>query len=161
MTNARQAEHEWLDALVGEWTVEVEMMMGPDKPTEKTWGTESVRSLGGLWTVGEGTMDAPGGGTATNLMTLGYDPQKQRFVGTFVASIMTFLWVYEGSLDAEKRTLTLDTTGPNMMEPGNKMMKFQDIIEIVGPDERILRSRAFGNDGKWVQFMEARYRRKK
>ena len=32
--------------------------------------------------------------------TLGYDPAKKKYVGTFIASVMTHLWIYSGSLDA-------------------------------------------------------------
>ena len=49
-----QSEHEWLQQLVGEWTFEAESSMCADRPTIKTTGTECVRSLGGLWTIGEG-----------------------------------------------------------------------------------------------------------
>src|SRR6185295_16595790 len=82
-----QQEHKWLQRLVGEWTYEHEASMGPDQPPMKGTGTESVRSIGGLWTVGEGEM--PDGSPATTIMTLGYDPQSKRFVGTFIGSMMT------------------------------------------------------------------------
>ena len=96
-----QTEHQWLSKLVGEWTYESECSMGPDQPQMKSGGREVVRSLGGLWTVGEGQGAMPGGGTFDTIMTLGYDPQTKRFVGTFVVSIMTHLWLYSrGSLDA-------------------------------------------------------------
>jgi hypothetical protein len=65
-----QKEHEWLHRLVGEWTFEGECMMGPDQPPATSAGTESVRSIGGLWTVGEGEGDMPGGGPMTSIMTL-------------------------------------------------------------------------------------------
>jgi hypothetical protein len=42
----------------------------------------------------------PCAGPATTMMTLGYDPPKRRFVGTFNDSMMTHLWVYDGALDA-------------------------------------------------------------
>lgn len=47
----------------------------------------------------------------TTIMTIGYDPHRQRFVGTFVASMMTHLWMYEGALDDGERVLTLETEG--------------------------------------------------
>ena len=54
------AEHYWLQKLVGEWTSESECVMGPDQPPMKATGKETVRSVGGLWTIGEGTMgDVP------------------------------------------------------------------------------------------------------
>ena len=59
----------------------------------------------------------PGCGPSTTIMTLGYDPQKERFVGTFVASMMTHMWHYNGSLDAAEKVLTLDTEGPEHERP--------------------------------------------
>ena len=61
----RTKEHEWLAKLVGDWTFETEAVMGPGQPPVKGTGTERVRSLGGLWIVGEGSGEMPGdGGTA-------------------------------------------------------------------------------------------------
>jgi Protein of unknown function (DUF1579) len=151
-------EHLWLQKLNGDWTFEGECNMGPDQPPHKSTGTQTVRSLDGLWSVGEGKGEAPDGSKVTSIITLGYDPQKKRFVGTFIASCMTHLWQYEGTLDGN--VLTLDCEGPSFSEDG-KMAKYQDIFEIVDDDHWILRSRLLGEDGKWTDFMEARYRRKK
>lgn len=155
-----QQEHQWLQQLVGEWTFETEANMGPDKPAEKYAGTESARSLGGLWVLGEGQGATPNGGRTTTLMSLGYDPTKKRYVGTFLGSMMTHLWHYEGSLDASGKVLTLDTEGPSFTAPG-ATTKYQDIIEIKSPDHRTLSSQALGEDGKWHKFMTAHYRRTK
>src|SRR5262245_8931413 len=107
-----QKEHQWLDKLVGEWTSQAEMSMGPDQPPQTFKGTDSVRSLGGFWVMCEGRGEMPGGGTATTMMTLGYDPVKQRYVGTFIGSMMAHMWVYEGTVDTGGMVLTLDTVGP-------------------------------------------------
>src|SRR5690606_38908027 len=103
-----QKEHQWLQKLVGEWTAEMETSMEAGKPPETFAGTETVRSMGGIWVLCENNSPMPGGSTATTLMTLGYDPQKGGYVGTFIGSMMTYLWVYDGSLDAEERVLTLN-----------------------------------------------------
>ena len=63
-----QKEHRWLEQLVGEWTYEVESTMGPGQPPMKAEGTETVRSLGGLWTLAEGHGDMPGCGPSTTVM---------------------------------------------------------------------------------------------
>jgi hypothetical protein len=152
-----QREHGWLDKLIGEWAGETECSMGPDQPASKSRGTEVVRSLGGLWIVAEGEGEMPGGGTAKSVMTLGYDPQGRRYVGTFIASVMTHLWVYNGSLDAAERVLTLDTEGPDFSR--REMAKYKDVIEFVDDDHRVLTSQALGDDGNWHQFMTAHYRR--
>ncbi len=155
-----QAEHQWLQQLVGEWTFDGEATMEPGKPPEKFKGTESVRSLGGLWILAEGQGEMPGGGPATTLMTLGYDPQKKRYVGSFVGSMATNLWVYNGALDAAERVLTLDTEGPSPAAEG-KIAKFQDVIELKSDDHRVLTSRMLGDGGQWRQFMTIDFRRKK
>jgi hypothetical protein len=158
MKTEPQKEHEWLQKLVGEWTYEVEAAMEPGKPPEHFKGTESARSLGGLWIVAAGEGEMPGGGIATTLMTLGYDPQKKRYVGAWIGSMMTHMWMYEGELDAAERVLTLDTEGPGMT--GGKMEKFKDVIEIKSDDHRVLTSHMLGDDGTWYGFMKASYHRK-
>jgi hypothetical protein len=93
-------------------------------------------------------------------MTLGYDPQKKRYVGTWIGSMMTHLWVYDGALEAAERVLTLDTEGPDMAAAG-KLAKYQDVIEFKSPNHRVLTSHVLGDDGTWHEFMTAHYERKK
>lgn len=155
-----QKQHEWLTRLVGKWRVEGEANMGPDQPPEEFESTETVRSIGGLWTMSEQHGTMPGGAQMIMIATLGYDPSKGRYVGTFIASMMTQLWVYEGTLDAAQKALTLDTEGPNMMA-GGKMAKFRDIIAFQDDDHRTLTSQMQTDDGEWVQVMFARYERVK
>jgi len=155
-----QKEHHWLQKLVGEWSYEHECPPGPGKPPEKFRGTETVRPLGDLWVLCDGRGEMPGGGTATTLMTLGYDPAKKRFVGTFIGSMMTHLWIYDGELDAAGKVLTLDTVGPSFDTEG-KIIDYKDVIEFKSDDERTLSSHMQGDDGKWTSFMTATYRRKK
>lgn len=155
-----QMEHQWLHKLVGEWTFEGECNMGPDQPAMKNTGKETVRSLGGLWTIGEGEGEMPSGGVMQSIMTLGYDPQMKQFVGTFIAGCMTRLWPYNGSLDAEKKVLTLDSEGPSFAGDGT-MAKYQDIIEFLNDDLRTLSSQYLSPEGTWIPFMKAHYRRVK
>jgi hypothetical protein len=155
-----QKEHLWLQQLVGEWTAEMDCAMGPDQPRQKSHGSERVRSLGGLWTLGEGTGEMPDGGVGHTLMTLGFDPVKGRFVGTFVGSMMTHLWPYEGSLDESGTVLTLDSEGPSMAGDGT-ISPYRDVITIVDADHRILSSHVPDGNGGWTEFMTAHYRRKR
>ncbi|MBE9159553.1 DUF1579 domain-containing protein [Nodosilinea sp. LEGE 06152] len=150
-------EHQWLQQLVGEWTHEIEGITEPDRPLEKSTGTESVKSLGDLWVVAEGQGEMCGT-MATTIMTLGYNPQKQRFVGTWVGSIMPHLWVYDGELDAAERVLTLHSEGPAMNGEA-EMSQYKDVIEFKHPDHRVLTSFYLTSDGEWQQFMTANYHR--
>ncbi len=151
-----QQEHRWLQQLVGEWTFEGEAI-GPDQQAMRQTGTERVRSLGDLWIVAEGEGDMPGGGPATWMMTLGYDPQQERYLGTWVGSMMTHLWVYEGQLDETGKTLPLEAEGPGMT-PGSTA-RYRDVIELVSDDHRTLTSYVLGDDGQWHRFMTVDYRR--
>jgi hypothetical protein len=155
---APQKEHEWLKQLEGEWITEAEAVVGPGQPPIKIKGTEVVRSLGGYWTVGEFKTDFMGT-TITGIQTLGYDAQKKKYVGTWVASVDGHLWKYEGTLDAAGKVLTLNTEGPNMEAQG-KMTKMKDVIEIKDKDHKVLTSFMLNDDGKWVQFYTSNARRK-
>jgi len=156
-----QKEHHWLQKLVGEWTCETEMVAEPGKPPSKSESVESVRSLGGLWILGESHFKMPSGSLGTAILTLGYDPQKKCYLGTWIGSMMTHMWVYaNGSLDATGKILTLNSEGPSMADQ-TKMSWYQDVIEFVDDDYRTLTSQVQGEDGKWTKFMTAHYRRKK
>jgi len=143
-----QKEHEWLQQLVGEWTWE----------SDKERGTEIVRSLGGIWIVGEGRGNAPDGTPSTSIMTLGYSPERNKYVGTFVASMMTDLWLYEGFIDRNDNTLVLDTEGPSFIDPSRRA-KYKDTIQIIDADNRVMTSSYQGESGSWNEFMTMRYRR--
>lgn len=150
-------QHEWLQQLVGEWTVTSKMTMESDgEPMEMT---EKVRSIGGLWIQGEGT--ATFGDTKfTSVLTLGYDARQKAFVGTWIDTMQTHLWVYRGSLDDSKKVLTLEAEGPLMSDP-TQTAKYRDAIEIKSPDHRVLTSSIQGEDGEWTTYMRADYHRKK
>ena len=161
MAPAAQREHEWLHRFVGDWQWEGQCDMGPDQPPFRTAGTERVRSIGGLWIVCEGESELPDGGLMTSIMTIGYDPQKKHFVGSFIASMMTHLWIYDhGALDDDQRVLTLHAEGPNMSPAATKpMAEYRDVIEMGSDEHRVLKSYMLGDDGQWTHFMETHYRR--
>lgn len=152
------AMHRWLQQLLGDWTCTSAGDACPGEPPHESTGTEHVRPLGDLWVLCEGTGTMPGGGDARMLMTLGYDPEKSVFRGTWVGSMMTHMFVYEGTLDADQKVLTLETTGPSFQGDG-KVVRYRDVITLVGPNERTLTSFGHQPDGSWKQFMSATYRR--
>lgn len=152
-------EHDWLAKLVGEWTFEQECRMGPDDPPFTMGGTQTTQAVGPLWILGEMLAPGPDGEVGRSLITLGYDPARGRFVGTFVASCMTHLWIYDGALDADRRVLILDAEGPSFSGDGS-MAAFQDIFEWIDADHYTLSSRYRSPDGTWVSFMSGMYTRK-
>ena len=147
-----EARHPWLERLVGDWTFE--------SPAADYRGRERVRSLGGVWVVCEATGEMPGAGRQTTLMTLGYDAEKGRFVGTVVGSMMSWIWSYDGELEPDGERLRLETEGPSYEDDGT-ITRHVDVIEMIGEDERILRSTYLAADGEWREVMTTHYRRER
>lgn len=157
MNNEPQDEHRWLHRLVGEWEGEGEMP-GPPGEAPTTWrSVQSVRKIGELWIQCEARSETDGG-TDIMQITLGYDPALGRYVGVFAGSMMSKMWIYEGRVEADGRTLTLDTEGPDF-GGGEQTRKYQDIVELIDDDHHELRSRMLGEDGQWRPVMAVRYRR--
>lgn len=154
-----QQEHQWLEQLAGEWNAVMECSMGPDQPPMKAEAIQSSKMIGGRWlaATGQGEMM---GTPMTSVLTLGFDPAKKKYVGTFISSCGNQLWTYEGQLSDDGKKLVLDTEGPNMMNPGTTS-KYQETIEVKDKDHYVFTSSIEGPDGKMVQFMTADYTRKK
>lgn len=154
-----EKEHQWLKQFVGQWESESESMAGPGQPPMKCKGTMSSRMLGQFWVVSDFTGNM-GDFTMSAIQTIGYDPAKQRYVGTWVDSVMNHMWRYEGSVDGSGKILTLEAEGPNFMANG-KLTKFRDAYEFKSKDHIVATSSMQLDDGKWVTFMTGDLRRKK
>jgi len=151
-----QKEHKFLEQFVGEWETEINM---PGKGAVKANGIEIARMLGGFWVVGDGKSELMGM-PFTSVLTLGYDPQKKKYVGTWVDSVSSYLWKYEGTLDSTGKILTLDTEGPCPLRPG-ELVKFKEVTEFKSKDHRIFKSSILGEDGKWTTMVTVESKRKK
>jgi hypothetical protein len=152
-------EHEWLKQFVGTWESDAEVHMAPGQAPIKAKGTETNRLLGGFWMVSEGSSEVMGIKVQA-ILTLGYDPDKKKYVGTWTDSMSSYLWNYEGTVDASGKVLTLDTEGPNMMDPGKKA-KFREVHEFKSADHRTFHASMLGDDGKWITLVKYDARRKK
>ena len=152
-------EHDWLKQFVGEWEFEAETYMVPDQPPVKSTGTESTRAIGGYWVSAEGKGSYQGA-PFTSVFTVGYDPQKKKYIGTWIDSFTSILWVYEGSVDESGKTLTLNTEGPNAMILG-KHGQFRETTEFKSKDERLFTATYLDESGQWQKLMSITYKRKK
>ncbi|MFN8635765.1 MAG: DUF1579 domain-containing protein [Chloroflexota bacterium] len=157
-----EPQHLWLKQLIGEWTYTMEMKGGMPQPADGSEpphfaGTESVHAFGDLWVVGE---MMSGDGAHFSRVTLGYDPQKGHYVGTWFSSMMTYLWVYKGELDEAQRVLTLSSEGPSFTDP-TVLASYQDVITIHDDDYRTMTARHQDENGEWQEMMVMHYRRVK
>ena len=157
MNTLVRSQHAWLQRMVGEWTCVVEVVLKPGDPPGQDISTESVRSLDCVWIIAEATGENAGA-KVYSMMTLGYDPARSLFVGSFISSMMTHLWLYEGELDEGGEKLMLRSEGPSIEDEGS-IAKYLDTIEFKGDDHRVLRSSYLTKAGAWQAFMTADYRR--
>jgi len=151
-------EHEWLQKFIGEWKATGEMPASTDQPAMSWTTTETGRLLGPLWMQAESRSTVPDGSPNIMQLTLGYDTNRKKFVGTWIGSMMDYLWVYEGELSADGKVLTLSATGPDMGKPGTTKA-YRDIHTFMNDSHRILTSQMQDENGEWQQFMEAHYYR--
>ena len=151
-----QAEHRWLDQLIGNWTVEQQCTM-PDGTSSTTHGKMTVRSLGGLWLVCESSGESSEGDSWDCNLTLGFDPERKKYVGSFVGSMMGQLWLYEGVADESGQRLPLYCSGPKFEGPGTS--EYRDTIEIVNNELWKYDSEVLGDDGNWSFIMKGQHRR--
>jgi hypothetical protein len=146
-----EKEHKWLQQFVGEWAFESAATMSPGQPEIKSKGKMKSRGLGGMWVLNEITMPIPGA-EIIGVQTLGYDSAKKKYVGSWVDSMNSHMWTYEGTVDAGGKKITLEADGPNFMTPG-KTTKFRDEYEFKSADQVVATSSMLGEDGKWIVFM--------
>lgn len=136
---------DWLDQMVGDWTYEGRSV--PDDTEQVRTGVERVTRQG-AWIVIEGE------GYRFQLAT---DPATGRVTGDFVHWEHPLLWTYDGAIKADGR-LHLLSHGPDMQGQGSET-EYDDIFEIVSPDERRSIGRVRAADGTWQDFSRTIYRR--
>jgi hypothetical protein len=157
---APSKQHQWLGRLIGDWTFSHDAPDTGDARMTKIHGTESYRAIGSLWVQGEAV--APlhdGSGMSVSLTTLGWNPDTGRFVGTWIGSMMPYLWVYDGELDAGGQTLSLYCEGP-AMDGSGALVPYKDVITFIDDNTRTLSGHTKDADGRWTAFMTVEYRRR-
>jgi hypothetical protein len=152
-------QHQWLANMVGTWDF-VSTCTGPDGSTFESVGVETVRAVGELWVVAETQAPVHCGEEFHHyIISLGFDPGKNQFVGSFISSHMPMMWHYHGELDASGTAIALDSRGPSMDNPEGEA-DYVDTYRNLGPDERELVSAVTLPDGNKVEFMKTAYRRR-
>lgn len=138
--------NDWLNQLVGEWTFEGRSV--PEDPDQLRTGVERIARRG-AWIVIEGE------GYRFQLAT---DPDTGRVTGDFVHWDYAQLWTYDGVVEADG-TLHLHSRGPDMTGQGGEA-DYDDVFEMVSPDERRSIGRVKTANGTWQDFSRTTYRRK-
>jgi hypothetical protein len=151
-------EHAVLEKFVGEWESEGEAFMAHGQPPTKLKGVESSRMIGGFWFVAEIKSTVPDF-PYEQILTIGYDPAKAKYIGTVIDSMTSHIWQYEGTFDATGNVLTWETEGP--VPSPETPSKFREVTELKSPDHKVFTSSILAPDGSWNTMMTINIRRKK
>jgi hypothetical protein len=153
-----QKEHAWLEQLAGEWESETEVTPPGQEGSMKFKGEERSRMIGGFWFLAENKgkmMDVP----FTGIMTLGYDPNKNQYIGTWVDSMGDYMWQYKGKVEGNK--ITLESKGPCPLKPPGTLVNVRETLELKNKDHKVFTSSFQEDDGSWTQMVTTNYTRKK
>lgn len=155
-----QKEHEFLSRIVGDWVmISNSSYEGYDPDNAEQRFTETVRSVGGLWIVCEGSGKMPDGSHMTAVITVGFDPAQDGFVGTWIGSMMTNLWIYRGWLEEDGKTLTLEAEGP-AFDGSSRIDTYRDILVLHDDNHRSFIVSVRQPDGSFKTFTTAEFRRR-
>jgi hypothetical protein len=100
------AAHEMLARMAGQWHTRTKTWMEPGKaPVESEGRSEQKMILGGRYLQQEFNGDMMGIPFA-GLGVTGYDNHSKKYVSTWIDSMSTGIFYFEGSADADGRTIT-------------------------------------------------------
>jgi len=104
------APHKMLARLAGNWTTKTRAWMEPDKPPMEGTGTcEQKMLLGGRYLQQEYTGEM-GGSPFTGINLIGYDNHTKKYVSTWIDSMSTGIYFFEGTASPDDKTITQESS---------------------------------------------------
>ncbi len=148
-------QHARLLEKVGEWKVQCTYFWGAEPMAVD--GSDRVEALGPFWTLGHFECDT-GPVTIHGLATTGYDPEKEKFVGTWQDSTNPFHYYFEGRFDESGKRLEM--TGDNIDPMSGALVKYRSVETFHDADNRMLELFVEHQSGEEMQVLEYEYSRK-
>ena len=148
------AEHGLLAKHAGTWNVHCKFYMQPGEPPMECEATETVELVGPFWTLSTFRMDM-GGMPFQGHATLGYEPEGQRWVSTWIDSMGPYLYTFTGCHDAGSDTLTM--TGENYNCHIGAMSMHRTVEKALSDTERSFEMYVTMPEVGEVLLMEYRY----
>jgi hypothetical protein len=104
------APHKMFAHLAGSWTTKTRAWMEPDKPPmEGTGICEQKMLLGGRYLQQEYTGEMMGS-PFTGINLIGYDNHTKKYVSTWVDSMSTGIYFFEGTASPDGKTITQESS---------------------------------------------------
>ena len=151
-------EHQFLKEMEGTWNATMKFNMPGAPEGAEAKGVETTQMIGGFWAVFDIKFDSLMGHPWHGHGTMGYDPDKKKYIGTFIHSATPYMTTGEGTMDAAGKVLTMNYEG---MGPDGKMGKMRETFEKKDKDNALMTMYGPGPEGKEVQHFQITYTRKK
>jgi len=152
-------QHEALKYFEGTWDATAKFMTEPGKPMAESKGSEKAELiLGGFWLSFEYKGEMMGM-SFTGRGTMGYDQQKQKYVGTWIDSMKSGLFLSEGKADEQFKVFTMMAQG--YCDSEGKAITMKQVYEIKDQDTYTLSFLTPNPDGKEMTTGTIEYKRRK
>lgn len=150
--------HKLFATLEGHWTTRTRMWMEPDKlPVETTGSCEQKMLLGGRYLQQEYTGDMAGE-KFSGVNLIGYDNFTKKYVSTWIDSMSTGIYCFEGGASEDGRTITQEA---HYEDPVRGPLTWRSTSRIVDHDTIEYEMVIIPKGGKEEKMMEMTVSRKK
>jgi hypothetical protein len=151
------APHRVLASMAGSWTTTIKSWMEPGKPPMESAGTsEQKMILGGRYLHQEFNGDMIGR-PFTGIGITGYDNHKKRYVSTWMDSMSTGIYCFEGVSGEDDNTITMECRTEDLVRGP---MKWRSVTTILDDNTHLFEMYGTDKSDKEQKMMEITYRRK-
>jgi hypothetical protein len=152
------APHKMLAGLVGSWVTRTKTWMAPGKPPMESTGTcEQKMLLGGRYLQQDYAGDMMGA-PFSGIGITGYDNHKQKYVSTWIDSMSTGIFYFEGSAGPDGKRIVQHCLSD---DPVRGPVKWRSVTKIVDGDTHSFEMYLTDKSDKEQKMMEIFYSRKK
>lgn len=149
--------HKMLAGMAGSWQTRTRAWMNPgDPPVESTGTSEQIMLLGGRYLQQDFHGDMMGT-PFTGMGVTGFDNHRGKFVSTWMDSMSTGIFYFEGTADADERTIT---QACRYDDPFKGPMTMRTVTRIVNDDTHEFEMYGIDKSGNEEKMMEITYTRK-
>ncbi len=150
--------HKMLAKLTGKWTTRTKAWMAPDQPpTEGKGSCEQKMILDGHYLQQEYTGEMMGS-PFTGINVLGYDNHAKKYVSTWIDSMSTGIYHFEGTASDDGMTITQKCSYD---DPVRGPMEWRSVTRIVNDDTLEYEMFVTPKGGKEERMMEMTVARKR
>jgi hypothetical protein len=152
------APHKLLASLAGSWTTKTTAWMEPDKPPMEGTGTcEQKMLLDGRYLQQEFVGEMMGS-TFNGINVIGYDNHTKKYVSTWIDSMSTGIYCFEGTASADGKTITQQSSYD---DPVRGPMVWRSVTRIVNKNSLKYEMYLIPKAGKEEKMMEMTVTRKR